>query len=123
MTTAVEAIKALRAAVTRATQADDEAMRDPSASPAFTAVEVVRVPGEASLGHVTVRLAEPVKLAELEAAFGPARRLPRRPEGGPARTVIFDETIPAENSAGATLLADVQGDDVVSRVVVRRDVL
>ena len=123
MTTAVEAIKALRATVTRATRADDEAMRAPSASAAFAAVEVVRVPGEASLGHVTVRLAEPVKLAELEAAFGPARRLPRRPEGGPARTVIFDATIPAENSAGATLLADVQGDDVVSRVVVRRDVL
>jgi hypothetical protein len=37
--------------------------------------------------------------------------------------VIFDETIPAENSAGATLLADVEGDDLVSRLVVRRDVL
>jgi hypothetical protein len=123
VTTAVEAIEALRAAVTEATQADDEAMRAPSVSPAFAAFDVVRVPGEAALGHVTVRLAEPVKLSELEAAFGPGRRLPRRPEGGPRRTVIFDETIPAENSAGATLLADVEGDDLVSRLVVRRDVL
>jgi hypothetical protein len=123
VTTAVEAIEALRAAVTEATQADDEAMRAPSASPAFAAFEVVRLPGEGTLGHVTVRLAEPIKLSDLEAAFGPARHLPRRPEGGGMRTVIFDETIPAENSAGATLLADVEGDNLVSRLVVRRDVL
>jgi hypothetical protein len=120
VTTAVEAIEALRAAVTESAQADDEALR---ALSAFTAFDVVRVPGEGSLGHVTVRLAEPVKLSELEAAFGPARRLPRRPEGGPTRTLIFDDTIPAEGSTGATLLADVTADDLVSRLVVRRDVL
>jgi hypothetical protein len=37
--------------------------------------------------------------------------------------VIFDETIPEENSAGATLLADIQGGDLVTALIVRRDVL
>jgi len=123
VTAAVDAIRALRAAVTDAAGAEDEPLRAASASPAFAAFEIVRVPGEATLGHVAVRLAEPVKLSELEAAFGPGRGLPRDPEGGSTRSVIFDETIPEENSAGATLLADIKGGDLVTALIVRRDVL
>ena len=123
MTSAVEAIQSLRAAVTEAARADDEAIRAPAASSAFAAFEIVGVPGEGTLGHVAVRLAEPVKLSELEDAFGPGRGLPRDPEGGSKRTLIFDDTIPAEGSTGATLLADVMADDLVTRLVVRRDVL
>ena len=123
MTAAVDAIRALRAAVTEATLAEDEALRAASVSSAFATSEIVRVPGDGGLGHVAIQLAEPVKLSELEAAFGPGRLLPMDPEGGATQPVIFDETIPAENSAGATLLADVQDDDLVTGFIVRRDVL
>ena len=123
MTTAAEAIVALRAAVAKATQADDEALGGAAAPEAFVAFNIVSIPGESSLSHVSVRLAQPVRLQQLEAAFGQARELPRSPDDGATRTVIFGETIPAEGSAGATLLADVQRDGLVSSLVVRRDVL
>ena len=123
MTTTTDAILALRAAIVAATSAEDEAMRAPSASPAFAACEVVRIPGAAAIAHVAVELAKPVRLPELEAVFGPARKLPLRPDGGSTRPVIFDDTIPAGGSTGATLLADVPENGLVARIVVRRDVL
>ncbi len=123
MTATVEAIFALCTSVSEATSAEEEALRGASTSPAFAVIEIVRIPGEVSLDHVAVQLAEPVRLPELEAAFGPGRKLPTRPDGGSMRTVIFDDTVPAEGSTGATLLADVQGSDLVVRLVVRRDVL
>ncbi|HEY7467435.1 MAG TPA: hypothetical protein VIB47_12155 [Dehalococcoidia bacterium] len=123
MTAVVDAVTALRAAVIAAAGADDEALRLRTVSPAFASAQVVRVPGERTLDHVTVQLAEPVGLPELEAAFGPGRELPLSPEGGSMRTLIFDATMPAENSTGATLLAEVQEDGRVVRLVIRRDVL
>jgi hypothetical protein len=109
--------------VIAAAGADDEALRLRTVSPAFASAHVVRVPGERTLDHVTVQLAEPVGLPELEAAFGPGRELPLSPEGGSMRTLIFDATMPAVNSTGATLLAEVQEDGRVVRLVIRRDVL
>lgn len=123
MTAVVDAVTALRAAVIAAAGADDEALRLRTVSPAFASAQVVRVPGERTLDHVTVQLAEPVGLPELEAAFGPGRELPLSPEGGSMRTLIFDATMPAVNSTGATLLAEVQEDGRVVRLVIRRDVL
>jgi hypothetical protein len=123
MTAVVDAIEALRAAVIEVAGADDEVVRARSAAPAFKSAEVVRALGERTLDHVTVQLAEPVGLRELEAAFGPGRELPLSPEGGSMRTVIFDSTMPAAGSAGATLLAEVREDGLAARVVIRRDVL
>jgi hypothetical protein len=123
VTAVVDAVTALRAAVIAAAGADDEALRLRTVSPAFASAQVVRVPGERTLDHVTVQLAEPVGLPELEAAFGPGRELPLSPEGGSMRTLIFDATMPAVNSTGATLLAEVQEDGRVVRLVIRRDVL
>jgi hypothetical protein len=123
VTAVVDAVTALRSAVIAAAGADDEALRLRTVSPAFASAQVVRVPGERTLDHVTVQLAEPVGLPELEAAFGPGRELPLSPEGGSMRTLIFDATMPAVNSTGATLLAEVQEDGRVVRLVIRRDVL
>jgi hypothetical protein len=123
VTAVVDAGTAVRAAVIAAAGADDEALRLRTVSPAFASAHVVRVPGERTLDHVTVQLAEPVGLPELEAAFGPGRELPLSPEGGSMRTLIFDATMPAVNSTGATLLAEVQEDGRVVRLVIRRDVL
>ena len=123
MTAVVDAVTALRVAVIAAAGADDEALRVRTVSPAFASAQIVRVPGERTLDHVTVQLAEPVGLRELEAAFGPGRELPLSPEGGSMRTLIFDATMPAMNSTGATLLAEVQEDGLVVRLVIRRDVL
>ncbi|HLG11969.1 MAG TPA: hypothetical protein VI876_09435 [Dehalococcoidia bacterium] len=106
-----------------AVSADDEALRAASGSPAFRSAEVVRVPGERTLDHVTVQLAAAIALRELEAAFGPGRELPLSPEGGSLRTVIFDGTMPAAGATGATLLAEVGEDGLARSVVVRRDVL
>jgi hypothetical protein len=123
MTAAVDAIAALRAAVIEAAGADDEALKAQTASPAFASAQVVRVPGERTLDHVTVQLAAPVGLPDLEVEFGPGRELPLSPEGGSVRTLIFDATMPAVNATGATLLAEVQDDGLVARVVIRRDAL
>jgi hypothetical protein len=123
VTAVVDAVTALRSAVFAAAGADDEALRLRTVSPAFASAHVVRVPGERTLDHVTVQLAEPVGLPELEAAFGPGRELPLSPEGGSTRTLIFDATMPAPGSTGATLLAEVREDGLAATVVVRRDVL
>jgi len=123
ISSAVEAIQGLRAAVAGAAAGDDEDVRRQCASPAFAECEIARVPNEDAIAHVAVRLAGPLPLSDLEAAFGPARWLPARPEGGGSRSMIFDETLPAEGSAGATLLAEVEQDGSVRRLVVRRDVL
>jgi hypothetical protein len=120
--TAVDAIAALRVAVAAASSVEDAAVRSASTSSEFTGVDVVRIPGESALDYVAVRLAGPAGLPELEAAFGPSRRLPMAPDDGATRTVIFEGTLPPEGSTGATLLADVQ-DGVITRLVLRRDVL
>ena len=81
------------------------------------------MPGERTLDHVTVQLAQPVGLPELEAAFGRGRELPLSPEGGSIRMLIFDATMPAAGSTGATLIAEVRQDGLAATVVIRRDVL
>jgi len=119
----VEAIQGLRAAVAGAARAEDEGVRRQCASSAFAEWQIARVPNEDAIAHVAVRLAEPLPLSDLEEAFGQARRLPARPEGGSTRSVIFERTLPAEGSAGATLLAEVEENGFVRRLVIRRDVL
>ena len=79
------------------------------------------MPGGYSLDHVKVVPAEPLRVTDLEAILGPARRLPRAPSPGHARTVLFEQTVPEEGSAGATVLAEVDDEDRVSRVIVRAD--
>lgn len=123
MTTTVEAIAGLREAVRETANADDVALRDRLTSPEFGSPEVVSVPGERTLAHVAVQLVTLMKLAELEAAFGRGRLLPRSPEAGQMRTVIFDDPLPSQTSANATLLAELDNDDFVERLVIRRDVL
>lgn len=62
----------------------------------------------------------PTTVAELEDFLGGARRLPRNPSGGPV-TVLFGDTMPAEGGADATVLAEVDDDDRVLRLIVRAD--
>ena len=81
------------------------------------------VPGESTLDHVRLRLAVPVRLDALEARFGAARPLPTRPSGGSSRSVLFDQTMPAEGSTDATLLADVDAAGTVESITLRRDEL
>ncbi len=74
------------------------------------------------LSLVTVDVAGPLELADLEAAYGSASRLPRRPSGG-RRTVQFPATIPAEGSTGATVLAELDESGRAVRIIIRRDEL
>jgi hypothetical protein len=89
--------------------------------PEFASTERHEWPGRDALAHVTVDLAEPVALAELEELFGPSRALPRRPEGGTARTMIFDDTLPDEGESGATVLAEADDEGIVRRLTIRAD--
>ncbi|HWO72042.1 MAG TPA: hypothetical protein VNN21_00620 [Dehalococcoidia bacterium] len=123
ISSAVEAIRGLRAAVAGAARAEDEDVHRQCASPAFAECQITRVPNEDAIAHVAVQLVEPLTLSDLEEAFGQARRLPARPEGGSSRSVLFERTLPAEGSTGATLLAEVEEDGFVRRLVIRRDVL
>jgi hypothetical protein len=79
------------------------------------------VPGGHSLDHVKVVPAEPLRVTDLEAVLGPARRLPRAPSPGHPRTVLFEQTVPEDGCVGATVLAEVDDKDRVSRVIVRAD--
>jgi hypothetical protein len=121
-----DAIEALRAAVAAAAggssdESGDESVSEALETAAFASPEVVKVPGGYTLDHVKVIPADPVRIAELEAVLGPARRLPRAPSPGSARTILFEQTVPEEGSAGATVLAEVDDDDRVSRLIVRAD--
>lgn len=71
-------------------------------------------------GTATATPAVPVAVADLEKILGAARRLPRNPSGGD-RTVLFIGTVPAEGESGATVLAEIDDDDRVRRVIVRAD--
>lgn len=89
--------------------------------PEFASTNRSDWPGQDRLAHVTVELAEPVTLADLEQVFGPARALPRRPEGGGGRTMIFDQTMPGDGESGATVLAEADEEGNVGRVTIRAD--
>lgn len=119
MTTLTDAIEALRAAVSGSESADRETIVAALDAGVFEDPEIVAVPGERTLAHVSVRPAEPTSVADLEEILGPARRLPREPSGG--RTVMFTDTLPGEGESGATVLAEVDEDDRVSLLIVRAD--
>jgi hypothetical protein len=121
-----DALETLRAAVAAAAtgssdESGDEGVRGALETSAFDSPEVVSVPKGYSLDHVKVVPAEPLRVSDLEAVLGPARRLPRTPSPGHARTVLFEQTVPEEGSAGATVLAEVDDDDRVTRLIVRAD--
>ncbi len=63
---------------------------------------------------------EALTTGELEAILGAAKRLPRNPSGG-ARTVLFTDTLPADGESGATVLAEIDDDDRVLRLLIRPD--
>ncbi len=120
MTAIGEAIEALRAAVSAGASGDRAAVGTAIEGGAFADPDIVAGNGGHGIDHVSVRPAEPTTVAQLEAILGPARRLPRSPSGG-LRTVLFGETLPAEGEAGATVLAEIDEDDEVSRLIVRAD--
>ena len=119
-----EAIEALRAAVAEAAGGVDEDGGDRIAealdSGAFASSEVTTAENGAP-DLVSVEIAAPVRVSDLEASLGPARRLPRNPGIGRPRTVLFEGTVPEEGSAGATVLAEVDDEDRVARLIVRAD--
>ena len=113
-----DAIEALRTALASGEQVP-ESLRA-AGSPVLQDHEVSRAPG-GGVDTVIVRPRGTVRLSELEKELGPARRLPRRPEGGGSRTVLFDRTLPDEGSSGATVLAEVNDDGEVANLIVRLD--
>ncbi len=120
MTTLADAIAALQDAVSGAVPGDEAEVRDAVDQAAFTDPAVVAVPGERSIRYVSVSPIEPTSVEELEGILGPASRLPRNPSGG-SRTVMFGDTLPGEGESGATVLAEVDEDDRVGRIVIRAD--
>lgn len=120
MTTLADAIEALRSAVSEAASGDRATVGDAVDAATFEEPEIVTVPGRGSIDHVSVKPAEPTTVEMLEGILGPARRLPRRPAGG-SRTVLFGDTLPGEGESGATVLAEIDEDDHVSRLIVRAD--
>lgn len=113
-----DAIEALRTAVVSGDPGPD-GLRS-AGSPILIEHEVAALPG-GEVDNVIVRPRGSVRLSELEKELGPARPLPRRPSGGPTRTVIFDRTLPDEGTTGATVLADVDNEGVVGSLIVRLD--
>lgn len=69
---------------------------------------------------VAVAPVSPLGLADLEAAFGSAARVPRLPDSG-RQIVMFAATLPAEGEAGGTVLAELDEAGDVTRVLIRRD--
>ena len=120
MTRLADAIATLRDAVGGSAPADETAVADAIDDHAFNDPEVVFAPGEGSLAHVSVTPIEPTTVEDLEGILGPARRLPRDPSGG-SRTVMFGDTLPSEGESGATVLAEVDEDDLVGRIIIRAD--
>ena len=117
-----EAIEALRAAVGEAAGGAGEDGGDRIAealdSGAFASSEVATA-GDGTPDNVSVEIAAPVRVSDLEPWLGPVRRLPRDPGIGRPRTVLFEQTVPKEGSAGATVLAEVDDEDRVARLIVR----
>jgi hypothetical protein len=114
----VAALEALRDAVAGG---ERDAVDRAAADEAFTSADVAAVPGGDEPAHVSVAPAGELTVDQLEELLGPARRLPRSPAIGSPRTVLFERTMPEEGSAGATVLAEVDDDDRVSRLIVRAD--
>lgn len=113
-----DAIDALRAAVLGEDHSQ-EALRGAGA-PTLAGHEVSLL-AEGEVDHVVVTPRGTVRLSELEKELGPARPLPRRPDGGGTRTVLFDRTLPDAGTTGATVLAEVNDDGAVERLIVRQD--
>lgn len=113
-----DAIDALRTAVTGDDQ-NPEALRS-AGSPVLAGHEVNLLAG-GDVDHVVVTPRGSVRLSELEKELGPARPLPRRPDGGGTRTVLFDRTLPDEGGSGATVLAEMNDEGAVERLIVRLD--
>ena len=120
MTTLARAIQALRDAVAGSESGDRAEVGNAIDGAAFRDPEIVTVPGEQTLAHVSVTPIEPTTVQELETSLGPARRLPRDPSGG-MRTVMFLDTLPGDGESGATVLAEADEDDRVSRIIIRAD--
>lgn len=120
MTTLADAIEVLRRAVSTAESGDRADIADAVDMPVFKDPDIVERPGERAIDHISVAPAEPTTVDELEAVLGPARRLPRSPSGG-RRTVIFGQTVPGEGESGATVLAEVDEEGHVRRLIVRAD--
>jgi hypothetical protein len=123
MTAIGDALARLRAAVEAGAAASGSGIRGAVSGGAFEAPEIASVPGGTALDHVSVRPVDRLTIADLEAELGPATRLPARPTPGAPRTFLFPGTFPAEGATGATVLAEADPDGLVSRVIVRRDVL
>jgi hypothetical protein len=120
MTQLGDAIEALRAAVAAGGTGDRAAVADAVDAGPFEEPEIVVVPGEGTIDHVIVRPVERVTVEELEAVLGPASPLPLEPSGG-APSVLFGDTLPGEGESGATVLAEVDDDGRIDRLIVRAD--
>jgi len=121
VTSFVETLDAIRAAIGEARSSADESLRGALDDAGLEDAESVDRP-DGELSHVWLTPPSQVRLAELEAHFGPARRLPTRPDAWSSpRVVQFNDTIPQEGEVGATVLAEVDDDDQVIRVTLRRD--
>ena len=105
MTTLEDTIEKLRKAVTAGTAGHRSDVSAALDAAVLTNPEIVTVPGEHRIDHVSASPAEQVTLDELEAILGSARRLPRRPSGG-TRTVLFTGTMPGAGESGATVRRD-----------------
>lgn len=112
------AMEALRDAVA---VGDPDAVERAAADGAFGSADLATVPGGDELAHVSLAPADELRVSDLEAILGPVRRLPRPPAIGSPRTVLFERTMPEEGTAGATVLAEVDDEDRVSRLIVRAD--
>ncbi len=115
------ALAAVREAVAAHAAGEEADLGAALGRPEFGAATRSKVPGEDKLAHVTIELLSPVTIGELRSMLGAARTLPRRPEGGSGRTVIFEETLPADGESGASVLAEVDSADMVQRLVIRAD--
>jgi hypothetical protein len=120
VTALANGIETLRRVVSETASGDHAQLDDAIDLAVFQDPEVVSRPGADAIDHVSVTPAEPTTVEDLEGILGPARRLPRNPSSG-SRTVIFEETVPDEGESGATVLAEVDQEGRVSRLIVRAD--
>jgi hypothetical protein len=121
MTSFVDAVEELRGAVAGSAAAADTSLRQALEDAGFGEAEALDRP-DGVLSHVWLEPPESVPLAALEECFGPAHRLPTRPDAWSSpRVVQFNDTIPREGEVGATVLAEVDDADRVVRVTLRRD--
>jgi hypothetical protein len=120
VTAIADAIEDLRRAVSQDASGDPSQVDDVVDKAVFENAEVVRRPADHAIDFVSVAPTEPTTVEDLEAVLGPARPLPRNPSGG-LRNVIFEKTVPGEGESGATVLAQVEEDGRVRRLIVRSD--